>query len=964
MTAEQKTSPPVTRSLALNPWYVFAAALIVYALAMNRWVTLRGLPWIAGVAGWDWHPFPTEWRANFFAPLWYVLTFPIRALPVDWRPPALTFFSAACAAGTLALLSMSIRLLPHDRTREQRRSEQGEFSLLSGKWAFVPQLLAVLVLGVYGVFWDNAVNPSSESLDALVFAFLIYCLLRFRVTQSERWLLGMSFAYGLGVTNNFALIGFFPLFLIALIWAKGMSFFNLRFIARMTGCGAAGLLLYLLLPLAGSLPARGEPFWTLLLREWKQQSFLLLRVTPGWIALVAGLSSIAPLLCAAFRWPEVEGELSAAGHLISKFGQLSMNVLFLPVALLVFFDWRFSTNPKIHDAPTSFLTFYYLAALAAGYYAGYILVVFGKARPRYRESRSLLNYAAVALVWIFLIAAPGWLLYTGWGRITNANNGILQRFTAQTIAALPDRPSIVLSDDPIRLQLLEAGYRKSGRINPHILLESSSLPHGDYFAYLVQRYPQLKPRMMAADKIPKNLDSGALVDFLYQLGRQYPIYYLHPSFGYYFETFYLRPHRLVYEMKLYPSNTFLPPPPSPAEIKENEDFWSSIKQSTLDPLPRLAAADWDATRVSIDYSVALDFWGVELQRANRLKEARAAFAGSYRLNTNNLMAKYNLEFNDRLQRGDPRPMDQSDTLQRALALYRSVPTIIKYNGPPDEPFMDMVFGQILAEGGNLRQAAGLFERRLQFMPNDVPAKLAVAKTLVDTGQADRALKVTREIRALTNSLPDELFWVEAVAYLTKTNFAEAERSLLQGQQQAPSNPLRLANVVEFYRRSGLAAFRAGHREEGTLRLKKALNWVNQFIQLINSDHAAAAVFNQADVLLAKADIEVALSSWNEAAQTLEHILQIDPENVNALLNHSLVLVRLKNYRVAKEDADNLLKLLPQQPYMAYGAMIAIAKAENDAQAQKKYMRLYLKSAPPASSDYANMKKEFEKLGGS
>src|SRR5581483_9024325 len=293
------------------------------------------------------------------------------------------------------------------------------------------------------------------------------------------------------------------------------------------------------------------------------------------------------------------------------------------------------------------------------------------------------------------------------------------------------------------------------------------------------------------DKFPARLAPTNILDFVSQLGRDYAIYYLNPSFGLFFEQLYLRPHQLVYEMKADPPGSYLPPTATPEEIQENQKFWSQVEQTSLKSLPRyLADNDWDADRVSVDYSVALDFWGVELQRANRLPEAAAAFAEACSVNTNNLMAKFNLEYNERLQKGDRQPLAESDTMDRALSYYGSVPMIIKYNGPPDEPNVDMAFGQMLAQGGNLHQGAALFERRLELLPNDIPAEMAVAKTLVDTGRPDRALQLTHEIRSQTRALPDELFWVESVACLTRTNYEEAERILQEGDRQEPDNPVR------------------------------------------------------------------------------------------------------------------------------------------------------------------------------
>ena len=54
----------------------------------------------------------------------------------------------------------------------------------------------------------------------------------------------------------------------------------------------------------------------------------------------------------------------------------------------------------------------------------------------------------------------------------------------------------------------------------------------------------------------------ALEQFMYQIGHKHPIYYLHTSFGYYFEEFYLKPHGMVYELKSYPSNAPQPPLPT------------------------------------------------------------------------------------------------------------------------------------------------------------------------------------------------------------------------------------------------------------------------------------------------------------------------------------------------------------------------------------------------------------------
>src|SRR5437773_1204072 len=272
---------------SLLPWVVAAGALVLYLLTLNHWVSLSSLPLVAKVAGWDW-VLPHQ------APLFFVLTFPFRWLPAGWQAIALNAFSAVCAALTLALLARSVMLLPHDRTHEQRQRERSEFSLLSIPAAWLPPIFAVLVCGLELTFWENAATATGEMLDLLIFAYLIRCLLEYRIDQRESWLYWFAFVYGIGVTNNWALIGFFPCFLVPVIWIRGRSFFQANFLLRMLGCGIAGLSLYFVLPLALAFSNHpGITFWDALRANLAFQKFMLMNV-PGarLLALILALTSV------------------------------------------------------------------------------------------------------------------------------------------------------------------------------------------------------------------------------------------------------------------------------------------------------------------------------------------------------------------------------------------------------------------------------------------------------------------------------------------------------------------------------------------------------------------------------------------------------------------------------------------------------------------------------------------------
>ena len=91
-------------------------------------------------------------------------------------------------------------------------------------------------------------GTGSEMLDLLLFAYVVRCLLEFRIDERESWLLRAALVFGVAMTKNWAMIGFFPVFVVALVWIKGLGFFNLRFLGRMSCAALAGLSLYFVLP--------------------------------------------------------------------------------------------------------------------------------------------------------------------------------------------------------------------------------------------------------------------------------------------------------------------------------------------------------------------------------------------------------------------------------------------------------------------------------------------------------------------------------------------------------------------------------------------------------------------------------------------------------------------------------------------------------------------------------------------
>ena len=230
VVAEMTTelSPKAERRFARDglPWAIGAGALAIYLASLNHWVTPSSLGLVTRANGWDWPPTLSQ-------PLQFLLTYPFRWLPAAWVPVALNGFTAVCASLTLVLLARSVALLPQDRLEQQRLLVGNEHALLSLPDAWVPVVLAAGALGLQLTFWEHAIAASGEMLDLLLMAYCIRCLLEHRVDQRDSWLDRAALCFGVALANNWAMVGFLPLFVAALLRTKRLRFFNLRFLRRL-----------------------------------------------------------------------------------------------------------------------------------------------------------------------------------------------------------------------------------------------------------------------------------------------------------------------------------------------------------------------------------------------------------------------------------------------------------------------------------------------------------------------------------------------------------------------------------------------------------------------------------------------------------------------------------------------------------------------------------------------------------
>jgi len=963
MTMEQPVSPRQRFTRAFLPWVVATGAIVLYLLTLSHWVTSNSLGHTAKVSGWSWQP-------EFYEPLYWLLTYPFHWLPARLIPLALNAFSAVCAALTLGLLARSVALLPHDRTHAQRQKEHGEYSLLSLPAAWLPPLLAVLVCGLQLTFWENATAASNEMLNLLLFAWVIRCLLEYRLEERDSWLIRAAFVYGLAMTNDWAMLGFLPAFLVALVWVKGLSFFNLRFLTRMALIGLAGMLLYLLLPLVQSLDhSTGIPFWPALKANVGSQTgvvIALLKNRRGELTLLS-LTSLLPVFIMGIRWASYFGDSSPLGVTLATVMFHVVHGLFLIACVWVALDPPFSPRNKGFGLP--FLTSYYLGALSVGYFSGYFLLVFGGSGGRFKRLPGYLqvfNTAVTSGIWLLLLLVPLALVYRNVPQIRTTNGPMLGQYAALLAQGLPTQGAVLLSDDARRLWLLQSLAARNGTGGDDVFLDTDALKYPGYHAYLKKTYQKRWPFDSPKD-FRRLVRDTTIVRLIYTLGQSNTLYYAHPSFGYYFEFFYPEPHGLTFKLNPYTTNLFMPPPLTQAQIEENEAFWTKAEHEEIDPL--LAAIlppdptrkfglvdgliarahltlppNREAVALGVLYSKSLSYWGVEMQKAGQLAQAAVHFDRAKHLNPNNRAAEINLDVNSSLSAGPAAARRSAIKVEDEFGPdIRNWDDALVVNGPYDEPNFCFQLGMAFLRGGNYRQGAAEFARAKDLEPGNLPARLWLGQLYVANHLADAALDLTEEIHSSpdrfalgrTNQIP--LLMVETSAHLAKNDVPGAQAVVQRVVAKYPGDDEILSAATKVFITYG--------------RYSNALQTVEQQLKIAPENPNA---------LLSKGFVCIQLNEFDQAIPPLSKVISLQSTNYSALLSRAIAYLRSEQWDPARRDYEVLQKAFPTS-YQIYFGLGEIAYRQKDTNAAVRNYQLYLANSPTNTPEFQSVKKRLQDL---
>jgi hypothetical protein len=450
-------------------------------------------------------------------PTYTLLGWLFTRVPVGTIAYRLNWLSALCAAVTVGLLCRIAQLLwPAAQHRNLRSAA------------------AALALAFSALFWDQAVIAEVYTLLAFFAALLLWLLIRWRY-EGRAWQFWMAaLVLGLGLGNHLTLVFITPALLV-LLWPQRRRWLRPRLLLPAAGLLAAGLCVYVYLPLAAAHdpPVNwGDPttwrqfLWVVTARQYQPFVFGL---APE--AILPRLSRWAGLLGEQFGWWGLVLVLIGAWSSWQRRRRFLLACLawIVPLGLYAFF---YDTG----DAHVQLLPILLLLALWWGEGTGYVLRL---VRPLRRTWKRL------ALVLILLLPFASLALH--WQAADLSGDWEVHAYIYQALEGVAPGGLIVVRGDRPTFSLWYALYAEKQR--PDVAVVSGPLLAYVWYRHHVSRlYPRIVvPRPAAGEVtvddlvralIAENMaerpvyatDPGeswkAWFDFVEE--EPYPIYRVHP----------------------------------------------------------------------------------------------------------------------------------------------------------------------------------------------------------------------------------------------------------------------------------------------------------------------------------------------------------------------------------------------------------------------------------------------------
>jgi tetratricopeptide (TPR) repeat protein len=921
------------------PWAVAGGALLFYLLTISAGLSLPNLRTVARVADWVWHPDPGR-------PLAWLVFMPLRGLPETWQPLGLNLVTVVVAALVLAQLARSVAILRLDViSTDPMRKKISETAVWAGPSAWLPPVLAVLVLGLQTEFWKHATSATGEMLSVLCFAFAWRGIFEFRWGREEKWLYRAALAFAVGMTDNWWLLGYLPVFVAGVIWAKGFSpFLEVRFLIRMTTWAAAGLSLYLIVPtlLVLTAPEQWDFLGALKSYLGVQKSGLVMLRTH--VFRLLALVGLLPFLLLAVRWRSHSVQLAddtRHGVFVTKLSGHVIHLSFLITALWlslspVLTPYQLELSPPL-------LVYAYPWALVAGYGVAYVLV-FGLARG----NRSPARWPAVTAKFL-LGAVPALLLWQNWSDLRLTNGGALRELARQLYADLPAEPTTVLSDDPRLLLVLRSELARHDGAKKPLLVDTRFLPLPEYHRRLHRdyggRWPELPPP-------GTNLLSAAGMTYtIGKMAARERVVYLHPSSGLFFEPFEVGSQGWVHTLRARGpkpdgDSNAVAPLTAPWDKRWNDSLASLAEQiaAVRQRQARVSRPPFKALKLAgrhhetadylnQAYSKALNHWGVQLARAGDRAAAATWYERALAFNPENLAARINGEYLARWQRGETNRLTLNsiqEDFPELQSRFKSWAEVVSRYGPVDEPTTLMYVGLLYLKTGYPQQARRQFTRSVELAPNWISSRLGLARCLNLTGDYAQSEALTAaicqspELQELRGPALAQLLQIRTIALwrLGQTNAANQFIAEFAGTHQQAEEVVIVA--ADLCLAAGERAAELKWRELLVQRDPKRPEWLVQ----------------QGQAELRNNQPEPAIKTFNAA-------LALASDQPEARLFRGIAALQAGQLEVARQDFQDLVDH-PEHAQNALFGLGSVAWHTADTNGMIHYYKSFLSNSPAAN----------------
>jgi tetratricopeptide (TPR) repeat protein len=478
------------------------------------------------------------------------------------------------------------------------------------------------------------------------------------------------------------------------------------------------------------------------------------------------------------------------------------------------------------------------------------------------------------------------------------------------------------------------------------------------------------------DRLPEQITELQAGDLLAALSHDGTVYYLHPSFGGFFERVCMTPYRLGVNLHPYPTNVLDTLALKSGAIATNNDYWRSLENGPLAALPGLANRSQDAARIAAYYSHALDYWGVELQKMGTrrklpslLDDANVQFTNALRLNPSNLFARANQEVNAQLRKSPPAaPILGTSYLTAHFDKHWNV--ALSEFGPADSPDLDIQIGRFFAQHDDSMLAAPLFQRSLELAPGNTVSELDLINTYINLGLVNAALELIKRMRERSAGDPLELVGVEVQANLRRDDFAQADLLLSDAHRTNPKNDNFAAVAAEFYwimgdkilrEHKGDPAAENSAEKDAAVWFKKALSALDDQLQLLNARTAGTREIS--NVHRRRAELQMTLHDYPAAITTLTELVNQNPQDAVPLLSRAIAEQELGRLDAAKSDYQALEKMSQLPSSVVYFGLAQVAQKQNDKTAEIYYDKLYLQHAPANTLEFTNATRRLHELQG-